>query len=306
MTLTDLYQTLRRKGFRICFQELLKRVWPIYWTRNASIITQILQERHYNSLKRKYNKLAAEPIKDETAEEPTKIIWICWLQGLEAAPALVKHCYSSVRQYCADYEVRLITNDNLLTYIHLPEYIVSKYHEGKISFTHFSDILRTCLCLEYGGVWLDATVLLTAPINPIMLNSPLFMFRKSWLQNSPSAISSWFIVARKGHPVLQKTRDLLFEYWREHNSLNDYYLFHLCLTLAINENALLKELFNRMPYFNNAAPHSLQFNLQAEFDKEQYDCITQQSSIHKLTYKNPPIVAITAKGQSFLDYILNS
>lgn len=47
--------------------------------------------------------------------------------------------------------------------------------EGIIPEANYSDMLRTCLLLQYGGYWLDATCLLTSSFPEVIDKSEYFM-----------------------------------------------------------------------------------------------------------------------------------
>jgi len=303
-SLKTYYSILRKKGFYTCLRELKKAVWPLWFTRNREAIELIQAERASRYLWRKYGSLITKPLDAPQINEPTHIIWLCWLQGLEQAPEIVKKCVASVKQHMPDYKVQILTSENIFDFVSLPQPIIRKYQNGTISFTHFSDILRTALLVQHGGIWLDATVLLTGAMPSQMTDSPLFFLQKSILSTIPHAGSSWLLVAQKGNPVLQRVLDLLAAYWERENKLRDYYLFHLFLYLVLTKNSLGKEALKQIPYIPNVDAHTLQFSLFENFSDTQWKQITSRSSIHKLTWKfnhNEPL----DKPGTFYDYILH-
>lgn len=111
-------------------------------------------------LERKYRTKLNEFDKKwkDMEHQQSNIIWICWFQGLENAPELVKKCYYSMVDNLFNHKVILITSENMNNYVQFPDYIVSKWNEGKITHTHMTDLLRLELLIKYGGVWVDATV----------------------------------------------------------------------------------------------------------------------------------------------------
>ena len=46
------------------------------------------------------------------AQKKSKIVWFCWLQGIEMAPEIVKACYNSLKQNLPDREVTVIDRGN--------------------------------------------------------------------------------------------------------------------------------------------------------------------------------------------------
>lgn len=101
-------------------------------------------------------------------------IWVFWWQGLESAPARVKACVDSIKRNAASRDVIVITKDNVREYTDLPDYAFRKLAEGKITLTHFSDILRFNLLKLHGGLWMDATLYAVRPLDSSRYSGPFF------------------------------------------------------------------------------------------------------------------------------------
>ena len=193
--------------------------------------------RHYMCylyLKKKYKKFLDKMPKYIGSGEQSNKVWWCWLQGEENAPDLNKACLNSLRNNLKDREIIVITKENLEDYVKMPEYIMKKYEEGKITHTHFSDLLRLELLINYGGTWIDSSVFCTE-YNKKFFDKSLFVFQNYKRGDTSILLSSWFITAEKNNPILITTRNLLYEYWRTNNYLLHYYLFHLFFTLAVEK-----------------------------------------------------------------------
>ena len=303
-SLSTYYSILRKKGFYTCMRELKKAVWPVWWTHSKVAIEQIQAERASKYLWRKYGKMIAAPLTEHGVEKPNKTIWLCWLQGMEQAPDIVKQCVASVKHYMPEYRLQVLTAENIAQFVELPEHIWAKYKNGTITFTHFSDILRTALLVQHGGIWLDATVLLTGTLPTKWTEADLFFLQKSVLNATPHAGSSWMLAARKGNPVLQRVLELLGEYWRKENKLRDYYLFHLLLFLVLTKNEQGQKALHSVPYISNVDAHVLQFRLFEEYSDSAWRYITESSPIHKLTWKFNHNEPLDKKG-TYYDYILH-
>ena len=304
-SLSTYYSILRKKGYYTCMRELKKAVWPVWWTHSKAAIEQIQAERASSYLLRHYGALIAKPLEETaTAPEPVRIVWLCWLQGMEQAPDIVKQCVASVKHYMPNYDVHVLTAENIFEYVSLPEHIVKKYQKGTITFTHFSDILRTALLVQHGGIWLDATVLLTDAIPAQMTNLPLFFFQNSILSHIPHFGSNWFLIARKGNPVMQRMLELLFAYWERENTIRDYFIYHLFLYLVLTRNGQGIAAKKQIPYIPNVDAHTLQFVLFEDFSNSQWEQIISRSPIHKLTWKFNHNEPLNKKG-TYYDYILH-
>lgn len=116
-------------------------------------------------------------------------IWVFWGQGKEAMPDIVKAYYRQLTYF--NKNVILITNDNVKNYISLPAAIYEKVNQGKITWTHFSDIVRTTLLAHYGGLWLDATVWVSGSIPFEKFKSLEIYSANSIEQPKPNSICYW-------------------------------------------------------------------------------------------------------------------
>ena len=220
------------------------------------------------------------------SEHPNTIWWL-WLQGAEQAPEIVRKCLESVEYYAEQigYQVIKLDKEKLFDYVKLPDSIVSKWRSGKMVNAHFSDLCRLDLICRYGGFWIDSTVYLTSEINPYILDADMFLFQSSFLDTSETKISNWFLYSRQpGNSFFTAIRDTLLNWWNRHDTVNDYFIFHLVAALVM-ESHKYDSLIEQMPYYNNSYPTLLQKELQKKFDQEKWNFILSQSSIHKLTYK---------------------
>ena len=112
----------------------------------------------YAKALRKFNEEYLENVEHKDSNK----VWICWLQGIENAPNLVKYCYKSIKENLADRDIVLITSQNMQKYVQFPDFIMEKWKLGQITNTHITDLLRLELLIRYGGMWVDATVLCTS------------------------------------------------------------------------------------------------------------------------------------------------
>lgn len=259
-------------------------VQRIMFISNKNTKEIALQDKVYRRLKRKYKSFVENysPVYIEHKYENK--IWICWLQGYENAPDLVKACINSIIHESQDFEVVVITENNISEYITLPNHIMNKYNEGMISRTHFSDVLRISILCEKGGIWIDSTVLCT---NGKFLNSiakyPLFVFKILDLTRKDTdsiVASSWFISSFSRSNILLLTRDLLYKYWEDYDYLLNYFVFHILFTIATERYS---DEWRSMPMFENRAPHVLMFELGNRYSEQRWKQICRFSDIHKLT-----------------------
>lgn len=220
----------------------------------------------------------------EKEHKASDTIWICWFQGMDNAPDLVKKCYQSVVENNPDKKVIVITEKNISDYVTFPEYIVTKWKHGVITHTHMTDLLRLELLITYGGLWLDATVLCTGTAPEYFFGSDLFFFQtlKPGRDGHASYISSWLMEAKTNNKILMATRELCYEYWKTNNTMWDYFLLHDFMSIVLEK---YEEDWKKIIPRDNATPHILLLRLFDKYDEKTWAVIKSQTQFHKLTYK---------------------
>ena len=245
----------------------------------------------FNYIKRKYLKDIIRIKKIKGTNEFSNKVWWCWLQGEENAPEIQKICLDSLRKRLTDREIIIITKNNLFEYISFPKYIIDKYNKGYISNTHFSDLIRLELLINYGGTWIDSSVLCTN-YDKKLFNKKLFVYKNYnniWFANrskfnqEPMIADNWFITSEIRNPILIAVRDMLLKYWKKHNSTVDYFIFQYFFTLIVEYK--YKEEFEEIETIPHIIPHLLQNSYLDKYDENKFNDILKSSSFHKITNK---------------------
>lgn len=241
-----------------------------------------IRNKKYNKLKNKYcGYLDGLHYENDSNNEINNNVWICWFQGMENAPEIVKACNDSVCKFLMNKDIHIITENNYKEYVSIPEFIEEKRKKGVISYAHFSDILRTELLIKYGGMWLDATTYLTDPIPDYVYSRKLFLLAYKQREDVTINKNSWFIYAQPSNRSLMLVRDLLYKYWNQENKLSEYFLWHMFLNMALEK---YPEDNEDIYYVSEEMSHCLNYNLYKQFDPEYWQQIKRCSTIHKLSY----------------------
>lgn len=230
-----------------------------------------------------------------------------WLQGEETAPAVVKGCIESMRRYFGD-KLIVIDEKNMDDYIHLPEYVMESWKSGTMTNTLFSDFCRMDLLTRYGGYWLDATGFVTDPVPEEIVKSDFFIFKSKKRHYDVMFMQTCFIRAKKGDPLMQMWKDVLFEYWKREGKSINYFLPHVLLRFMMLHNPYAKKLYEEMPYIPLENIHQLWYVYGNEqFTDGKFEEIKKLSFFHKCNYKQQkkynPVIEIIP--DSFADYIIN-
>jgi len=214
-------------------------------------------------------------------------VWVCWFQGIENAPTVVKKCYMSLKKNLEGYDVTLISESNMQDYVDFPDFIIKKWNEGLITHTHMTDLLRLELLIKYGGTWVDSTVFCSRKIENIpnfYFDSDLFFFQtlKPGKDGHATVISSWYINATSNNRVLMAARFLLYQYWKKNNWMIDYFLLHDFVQMVLEY--YIDDWKNVIPV-SNSESHILLLRFFDHYDKKMLDSILSQVPFHKLSYK---------------------
>ena len=225
-------------------------------------------------------------------------IYFCWLQGKENLPPIVQCCYNSLKRNAGKFKIVFIDEKNFSDYISLPEHILKKFSEGKITRTHFPDIIRINLLEKFGGLWLDSTVLVTEPLEnykqfwKLPYYTQKFYHEKSNLDDYATFISygRWagFIqgAAVLHNPLFTFIKDFYNEYWQEFDEIINYLLLDYLIDLAYDNIADVKKIFDAVP-LNNQNVYAILNNLNAPYEKFPYDKILKANFLNKLSWKVP-------------------
>ena len=215
-------------------------------------------------------------------------IWVCWLQGEANMPDIVRTCYNSVKANANGREVVLITNENVEKYISIPKFIKDKVNNGKMSRTHFADYIRISLLKNYGGLWIDATVLVTDKIN-IDCKLPFFSIKQK--PDSIHFVSQyrWAVWILGCSPQIGKIlfdclENLFKAYLKKHSLFIDFFLFDYFLAVMYDEIPLVKQLVDNCPY-NNPNAYELGALLNKEFNEDAFLQLKNNNTFHKLSWK---------------------
>ncbi len=242
-----------------------------------------LRNLHYKKMKRRFFHLIPDDkIEYINTGDINKQIFVYWNSGFENAPDIVKKCVASLKQQ-KDYEIVLLSNNNLKDYIEFPNFIIEKYKKGFISNTHLSDLIRTNLMVKYGGVWVDATVFLSNSIPNDFLKQPLFLLKhETFIDDMSYGYNNRFIISQKNNPILKIMLNLLYTYREKENYVLDYFLWHLFMLLIAEKQ---QEYLDKIITYIDYDAHIYQNYMFKKFDDDQRNNILQRSFVHKLTYK---------------------
>lgn len=282
--------------------------WIFYKKTDKAKYNKQLLEWLYNENKNTLEKYRKINISLVSKDDFNKIIWVFWWQGLESMPKLIRACYESVLEYKEDYTVVLLTKENLKDYVTLSNDIINKFNRNFISITHLSDLIRVKLLHEYGGIWIDASIMLTEGVSQIVGKNG-FSTGKGPVDNKYISQQKWTVffwsnISGLGCDFFALIEDILDQYWRKHNFMVEYLLMDYIIYLCYENIPWVKKLLDSVP-FNNSRMHELCKIINTCYSAEKYCEITNNTYLHKLSYKIK-LEETTADGKrTFYGYIIN-
>lgn len=217
-------------------------------------------------------------------------VWCCWWQGAEQMPEIVAMCHTRLKQIIPNNaELHVITEKNYRDYVTLPEHVLKKFKEGKITVTTLSDILRMCLLSDYGGFWIDATVFISSDFPEEFISHDYFAqcMNDTVKWNREACKGRWcgFLMSGSKNNILFRfVRDAFFYWWKKHDDIIDYVLIDY-LTLVGYENIKpIHDMIDKLPG-NNEDVFEMYKVLHYPYSEDLYKDLTRTTHLHKLTYK---------------------
>lgn len=214
-----------------------------------------------------------------------RTVWTCWWQGEDEAPEIVKACWQSQKRNLLSGEQHvIITKDNYSRYITIPDYILNKFEDGKNKMAHLADFVRACLLYKYGGVWLDATVLLLEPLPEQCWSLPLYTWRLDAVHfNSKTIWTTWFIASCQGSVLYQFVMEAFLYYFTKYDKVKYYLTIDYFISICTNLVDGVLEQFGQIPY-NNQTAVKLGRHLNEPYLESKFREYCQGSFLQKLSW----------------------
>lgn len=259
---------------------------------NNVIATYLRRKNTYilNFLFKRYNKYVPERFSSKPFDENYNLddlpIWVCWFQGKEKMPDIVKLCYRNICKYANNRKVILLTKDNISSYLEIPNEIYEKVEKGNIGYANFSDLIRVSLLYLYGGTWIDATVFIKSPIDNRISNRIFDSIKIHPLTEEHISGYRWTTFYLFSYPkseAMKCFRDVMLAYWKDgYKKILDYLLIDYVFNMLYIKNNQFRTIIDNKPYTNEHV-HDIQTLLNEQYDSqfEKWD----DTNIFKLNKK---------------------
>lgn len=239
----------------------------------------IFLAEHLSQIRVQAEHRLARPV-SSTFDQP---IFIYWAQGFDVAPPVVKACLAALRANHPESSVHELSLANIGAYVDMPEDVAAAL-EG--DHQHFADLLRMLLLEKFGGIWVDATCLVTEPLRPhvdrALAKSSVFAFTYT----GPYLVN-WFLASRPGSYLMHLWRAASFLWWEKRGEIVDVLLHHHIFEMLHRLDDRFRTEWDAGLRLNATPPHALQAVLFRPYDQEMFQTITEGAFVHKLRHQLP-------------------
>lgn len=185
-----------------------------------------------------------------------KNIFLYWEQGWENATIVCKLCLVSWMKYNRSWNVVVLDKYNLHRYIDIEALIPTFWEISPIASR--SDVLRINLLDRFNGVWADATLFCTMPLDSwIHEHTPFFAFSFPNRTLDDRMLSSWFLFSSEPNYIVRKWCTTYNRYWEGRTEPDDYFQFHIIFSNLYDNDHMFKRQWDNTDVIYNTCPHSL-------------------------------------------------
>ncbi len=215
-------------------------------SKNRKFAIRLL-EKEYSSIFLKYKNLPYT-----VSQEENRNLFFYWASGVDTAPEIVKICLKHIRKFYPDYKIIVLSDNNFDDYVYIDNKIIEFYQKGRISVQTFSDILRFNLLYEYGGFWVDSSLLFLdrIPLEELLLKSGFYSLnhQTDFFKNVYDVTwTTYFLGCDKKNPNVGAIVEIYNEYYKKHDFAIDYFMSDYLLCLCSKYGIAHDQLKNLPP-----------------------------------------------------------
>ena len=129
------------------------------------------------------------------------------------------------------------------------------------------------------------------------MHLPLFVFGDHELA---SVAENWFITSEPNNPIINLTKDLVFEYWKQYNYLIHYFFFNMFFKMSTEA---YPDEWQKVPFVDKTIATKMQYSMYENYSEKEMKYLASISDFHKLTYKIFPKQA--SSPSSIYQHIIN-
>lgn len=257
-----------------------------------------------------YLQLLSRQLKNTIANgdiDANSPIWVCWWQGEDSMPEIVKTCYQRILKFAGNHPVHLVTFDNYKNYVSFNEVVVVKFKNKDLLPAHLADLLRLKLLDAYGGLWLDATIFLSRPLDENVFDYDFYSLSndcKNHISVSNFRWCSFVLGCKKGNPLMHSLAVSFEKYIEQENCFIHYLVIDYFIDMLYKHNDYVRNLIDGLPSGGRFL-HTLREFYSHSFDRSLFDKMLADTEYFKLTYKENLIEKTQSGEETFYSHLKN-
>jgi len=199
----------------------------------------------------------AYAFRPDTRPVTEQTIWSFWHNPIP--PAIVRRCIKNWRVVGKCKDVRVLDMFTVHRYVPLAQ--MMKFNRLTSNEANKSDLIRFYLLERYGGIWVDCSTFMTAPLD--WLPEGFFCYNaRRFSKNGHECLENFFIKSPKAHPFItrwrrQTEKDFADPEFKANNSKyramigkNADYLVPYVSSLKLDKSGIHYEASEDGPYFD--------------------------------------------------------
>lgn len=212
-----------------------------------------------------------------------RTIWMLWQQGWDKAPALVQACAESWKRHNPAWELKLLDEADLDAKI--PGY-EANIRAGMTRQTK-ANIVRTALLRRHGGLWVDASLYCSRPLEdwlPQMAPDGFFIFTDP---RPYRRVESWFILGSLDNYFISAMQRIFEAYWRQFKREHRYFWMEYLMEHLSKSDPEAARIWERMGKLSALGPTAVSVHA---LSKSPPDSILRmiddrEIPVHKLNHR---------------------
>mmetsp|Transcript_82745 Transcript_82745/g.210508 ORF Transcript_82745/g.210508 Transcript_82745/m.210508 type:complete len:544 (+) Transcript_82745:80-1711(+) len=258
---------------------------------------------------RRMHNVPSSPSRGMSGEVSERTLWGYWAQGLADMPELIKLCIETWRRHCPGWQVRILDASTVR------EYLSEAELPNRFSELRQPQLASDCVCLallaRYGGVWLDASVILRTDIQSLCWDAissgeraaAAFFHSRYGTEGlgGMNFVETWCLATRAGNPFFLRWRDLLQELL--HNRTDTVGLLQHPLYQGLHLEGLNKlngEFPDFQGDFREQLPAHAMFQRLLEFDDDAWEQWSGQWTLMDAEATRPSTTAAESQGAGLI------
>ena len=169
---------------------------------------------------------------------PGKTIWILWLPGWDQAPSIVHDVYHSWKLLNPEWNIELISADNLNRYIYNSKNILNNTFTTDVK----KRLIQFKILHQHGGVWVDPSVICNNPLDNWIYE--LLQPSGFWALQSDNVPDPSFMISIKESNIMNQVHNYIKDIDKDDMFYNNL------LNKLYNNNIIYRSEWNVTPNIN--------------------------------------------------------